>query len=753
MKQIDLCGKWILKGRREGVLSDPMIELPATVPGTAQLELSEAGILPKNLYMGMNITETERFEDYEWWYERSFDVSEIEKRAFLVFRGVDCIAEYYLNGERIGESDNAFIPYEIDVSEKLVVGENRLTVHILSPMVAMHKESCDLFALDLARRRTQIYTTIRRPIHSYGWDIMPRAVSAGIWREVYLEYRDSIRITQSFFDFSVPKRPRFCFETESEWHDFVDVEIEVSAKCGESEFSFRQSIDYKCGMIDFTVPSPKLWWPYGYGEPNLYDAEINVYSRGERVHHMTTRFGIRTVELLRTDVTDGENGYFKFIVNGKEIMCRGSNWVPLDAFHSRDKARYKPVLELVKDIGCNILRCWGGNVYEDHEFFDFCDENGVMVWQDFAMACYTYPQTQKFYNAMYAEAQSIVREYRHHPSIILWSGDNECDYAYMTGRDARPSMNRITREILPEAVRLNDVGRPYLASSPYEDDSIMTKKGLYTSEAHLWGVRDYYKSDFYKQSRAHFVSETGYHGCPSLDAIKQFITPDRVWPYKDNSEWNLHSTDQDDRSHRVMLMENQVRQLFGEVPTDPERYIFASQVSQAEAKKYFIERVRFDRPRKSGIIWWNLMDGWPQMSDAVVGYYFDKKLAYYYIRRAQAPFAIVCDELSDNHIRLYACNDTLTAKRGTFRVYDAETGVTLADGEFNAEENTSTQICAIPLFYSDKKLIMIEWKLDKEYPVEHVAACGRNHYLCGFPTFDLDTYMRLVKEYKLDGIG
>ena len=147
------------------------------------------------------------------------------------------------------------------------------------------------------------------------------------------------------------------------------------------------------------------------------------------------------------------------------------------------------------------------------------------------------------------------------------------------------------------------------------------------------------------------------------------------------------------------------------------------------------------------------MDGWPQMSDAVVGYYFDKKLAYYYIRRAQAPFAIVCDELSDNHIRLYACNDTLTAKRGTFRVYDAETGVTLADGEFNAEENTSTQICAIPLFYSDKKLIMIEWKLDKEYPVEHVAACGRNHYLCGFPPFDLDTYMRLVKEHKLDGIG
>ena len=189
------------------------------------------------------------------------------------------------------------------------------------------------------------------------------------------------------------------------------------------------------------------------------------------------------------------------------------------------------------------------------------------------------------------------------------------------------------------------------------------------------------------------------------------------------------------------------------MPTDPERYIFASQVSQAEAKKYFIERVRVDRPRKSGVIWWNLMDGWPQMSDAVVGYYFDKKLAYYYIQRAQAPFSIACDELIDNYVRLYACNDTLTSKSGTFKVYDAKTEEVLFEGSFNAEENTSTQICAIPVFYSDKKILIIEWTLDKEYPIEHVPANGRNHYLCGFPPFDLDTYRELVERHNLDRRG
>ena len=745
MKRLDLCGKWLLWGRCERDARKTIAPLTAIVPGMVQLDLSREGILPEDLFMGMNITETEKYEDYEWWYEKTFAAPQEKKHVWLVFRGVDCVAEYFLNGEKIGESDNMFIPHEFDVTEKLVDGENKLTVHIKSPMGALHKESCDLFQLDLARRRTQVYTTLRRAIHSYGWDIMPRAVTAGLFREVYLEVRDPIRLTQAFFDFSVSRRPRFCFETESDFSDFVDVEIAVEAVCGDSSFSFRRPIKYKSGMFNFSVPNPKLWWPYGYGEPNLYDAVITIYSRGEAVSRTETKFGIRTVELQRTDTTDGHNGYFRFVVNGKEIMCRGSNWVPLDAFHCRDAERYDEALALVKDIGCNILRCWGGNIYEDHAFFDFCDAHGIMVWQDFAMACYTYPQNEIFYDKMYREAVSLVREYRHHPSIILWSGDNECDYAYMTGRDVRPSMNRITREVLPEAVRLNDVGRPYLASSPYVDDRTMTEKGVYTSEAHLWGARDYYKADFYKHSPAHFVSETGYHGCPSLESIKRFITPEKVWPYHNNSEWNLHSTDQDNVDVRITLMEKQVRQIFGFVPEEPDDYILASQISQAEAKKYFIERIRCARPKKSGIIWWNLIDGWPQMSDAVVGYYFDKKLAYHYIKRSQAPFAIVSDELRDNHIRLYACNDTLTEKRGELTVFDADTKEVLLSTRFTAKENTSTQIGSIALFYSEKRLLILDWKLDEASVVEHVEAAGRNHYLCGFPPYDFARYKKWVE--------
>ena len=190
-----------------------------------------------------------------------------------------------------------------------------------------------------------------------------------------------------------------------------------------------------------------------------------------------------------------------------------------------------------------------------------------------------------------------------------------------------------------------------------------------------------------------------------------------------------------------MLMEKQVIQLFGEAPTDPEDYILASQISQAEAKKYFIERMRIGRPHKTGIIWWNLLDGWPQMSDAVVDYYFTKKLAYGYIKRSQAPFTIAADEISSWELKIYACNDTLERKRGFFRVKDAESGEILHASDFEAKENASTLLVKLPTYYSEKKMLIIEWDIDGER--------GFNHYLCGYPPFSLEFYKKLIKQYDL----
>ncbi|MBR3893696.1 MAG: hypothetical protein IKJ35_00965 [Clostridia bacterium] len=476
-------------------------------------------------------------------------------------------------------------------------------------------------------------------------------------------------------------------------------------------------------------------------EPNVYDVTVQIFRDGELIHEKKDSFGLRSIVLERTETTDGESGQFHFLINGVEILCKGSNWVPLDAFHSRDAERYDRALALVKDIGCNILRCWGGNVYEDHKFFDFCDRNGIMVWQDFAMACRIYPETERFKRLLTEEATAVIRKLRNHPSLILWSGDNENDLNYREFDD--PGKNVLTREVLPPAVHLNDPGRPYLAGSPYFSSELYQnhKSYDYAPEFHLWGARDYFKSDFYKHSRAHFVSEIGYHGCPSLDSIRRFITPERVWPYQNNPEWILHSSDQNGKDSRVMLMEKQVIQLFGKLPETPEDYVLASQISQAEAKKYFIERIRVGRPQKTGIIWWNLLDGWPQMSDAVVDYYFTKKVAYGYIKRAQAPFAIIAGEIKDWKLPIYACNDTLTPRTGRFTVRDAESDEILWDADFAAAVNATTLIAKLPVFYSEHKLLIFEWSVGEER--------GINHYLCGYPPFDLETYRRLMEKYHL----
>lgn len=739
MKRISLCGVWALKGKKQDRAEEP-ISLSAQVPGCVQLDLSAAGLLPSDLLMGENILEAEKYEHHEWWYERTFASPEEKENVYLVFEGVDCLAEYYLNGIKLGESDNMFISHEFRIDDYLEDGENTLTVHLRSATLAADTED---YPIRLLRSLNIDGCYLRKAPHSFGWDIMPRAVTAGLWREVRIEVRDQFWFSQAFVGAHWNKNA-FFYTIATDQTVMDGVEIELVGSCGNSTVRERHKCKNKFGVFPIYIKDPKLWYPYGYGEPNVYDCKARIYQNGALVHEEDLIFGIRDIKLDRRDPDGFDKGQFRLLINGVEIMCKGSNWVPLDAFHSRDAERYDEALALVKDIGCNILRCWGGNVYEDHKFFDFCDRNGIMVWQDFAMACAQYPETDQFKAQIQKEVTSVIRKLRNHPSIVLWAGDNEVDASFPM---YDPNKNQITRKWIPNCVRDNDYGRPYLPSSPYISPEMYAagigsqKHHSVLPEEHTWGPRDYFKSDYYKQNGAHFISEAGYHGCPSLQSIQKFITPQNVWPYHNNAEWILHSSDQNGNDHRVMLMERQVRQLFGEVPTDPEDYILASQISQAEAKKYFIERMRVGRPEKTGIIWWNLLDGWPQMSDAVVDYYFTKKLAYGYIKRSQAPFAIVADEISSWNLPIYACNDTLKKQRGHITVKDAENEEILYSADFEAAENSSTLLTKLPIYYSEKRMLIFEWETD--------GSCGFNHYLCGYPAFSLDWYKKMIQKYSL----
>lgn len=727
------------------LIASGIAPISAAVPGNVELDLSRAGLLPDELYKGMNIVKAEKFESYSWWYETAFPTPEYDAGAAaeLRFAGVDCVAEYFLNGEQLGRSDNALIPAVFDVTEHLKPGaDNRLFVHIFSSMNAAYSEKYEMFSLQNSWHANYETLGLRKPAHSFGWDIMPRAVSAGLYRDVNLTVVSCCRFAQLAYHVVRLEENaavvRFSYELDIQPEMVAQgLQIDIEGRCGESHFLQRAPVRFKAGYVEFSIENPKLWWPYGYGEANLYATAVTV-RQGEKVlSKRTLNVGLRTVALLRSDSLTDKDAQFQFQVNGVDIFCRGSNWVPLDAYHSRDAARYEQAFALVKDIGCNILRCWGGNVYEQEQFYDLCDKNGVMVWQDFSMACYVYPITDEFCTQLTAEATHVVKSLRTHPSILLWSGDNECDETlYLHGID--PAKNKLTRQILPDVVLRHDPTRPYLASSPYICTEIFeTANRRSLPEEHLWGPRDYFKSGFYANSRAKFVSETGYHGCPGRKSVEKFIDSEFVWPYDNNPQWNLHSSDQHNRDDRVMLMANQIRQLFGAVPDNLDDFALASQISQAEAKKFFIERMRIQKPYTSGIIWWNLLDGWPQMSDAVVDYYFEKKLAYHYIKRSQAPFCMMLGELESWGHDIIAVNDTLQEKAGSYAVSDIETNERLAEGTFSLLPNGRKTLGRLNIFYSEQRMLLISWEINGQK--------GYNHYLCGMPAFDFAQYQKWLK--------
>lgn len=741
MNKIKISGQWQLycfeQYERESVNPgdlDGRSSIPCTVPGNVELELIKQGILPEDIYMGQNIRLTEDYEKYEWWYETKITMPEIKGKAYLYFEGVDTLAQYWLDGEKIGESENMLIPVKIPINNPVPGKTYTLHVRLRSPIIESGKIPFDMLSCVRSWQATiDESLPIRKARHSYGWDIMPRAVSAGIWKDAYIVDEGNYDFNQlAYFtkNFANMERHATMITFFYEMNDLPEkgTEIEIHGVCGESEFYCRRPVNFKARAEDIVIENPKLWWPKGYGEPNLYKTTVRMLNGGEVMSERTLNVGIRKAELKRTDTTDGKNGYFGFIINNVPVTAYGTNWVPLDAFHSREHDRYDKALEMLDDIGCNIVRWWGGNVYPEQKFYDFCDSHGIMVWQDFAMACGTYPQDDEFAEKMKKEVEAVVRLYRNHPSLVLWAGDNECDQ--MTWQFTGEKENRLTREFLPEIIARNDQLRSYLPSSPY------IAKGHFDneiSERHLWGPRDFYKADYYKNTPAHFASELGYHACPSPKSVKKFISPDQVWGDINNSaDWILHSSDQGGNNSRMKLMGQQIKQLFGCEPKTLEEFSFASQISQAEANKFYIELFRCNKPVKTGLIWWNLIDGWPQFSDAVVDWYYDKKIAYYYIKRVQQPVCVMVSEMEWWHHNIVITNDTLKEVNVKYKVTDADTKEILAEGICRIPANGIEKADSISLYYSDKKMLLIDYEVDgKAY---------KNHYLCGLPPFSLEQY-------------
>lgn len=753
--RIDLNGAWTLQfgpqvrsttGMTAPEIPDEWDTIPATVPGNVELDLIRAGLLPEDLDRGDQIYRLRELEDRQWWFSRTIEVSDAiaSSACNLVLEGVDTLATVWLNGRRIARLENMLIPHRLELTGCLQSGENTLVIGIDSTVLAARDRPVD--PGEYAMENNWESLGIRKAAHSFGWDIFPRIVSAGLWRDVYLEVVPATRFRSVYLATTAVDPEAHRAQLQATWdvagmdglgQDW-SVQLMVSEpNGGEKVYETTQPVLSFHGQMQCELESIDLWWPRGAGKATLYDVRLELIDgEGQILTRWQTRYGFRTVELALSDTTNAEgDGAFDFVVNGEKVFIKGTNWVPLDALHSRDIDRLDETVDLLVDLNCNMVRCWGGNVYESDAFFRRCDRDGVMVWQDFSFACALYPQTPEFHQQVRLEAESIIPLLRNHPSLVLWAGNNEIDAFYTFAKPkCDPNVDdKISREVLASACRRLDPWRDYLPSSPYLSPKLWSLGSPHDRrpEDHLWGPRDDFKGEFYRSSNAHFASEIGYHGCPSRSSLERMMTADGLWPWQENEEWLTHAARPQPRgtayNYRIELMANQIGVLFGDVPTDMDDFIFASQVSQAEALKYFIERFRIAKGRRSGILWWNLRDGWPLISDAIVDYFGDQKLAYEVVKRVQQDVCVMLDEPEAGVQDVVAVNDTLEPVVLDFTVRAGDE--ILLTGSSELASNGRVIVGSVPAS-STRGMLQIEWT--------HAGATSRNHYLAGPRSFEVN---------------
>jgi beta-mannosidase len=743
--------------------------IAATVPGNVEIDLQREGLIgdpyPPDSARAMRVWETVD----DWVYETVFDAPALKagEKAVLVFEGIDTIADVLLNGEKILRCENMFIPHECDVTGKLRASANTLRVRIFSPEIFARQFSYN--PAQMSRDRRQESAFLRKARHMWGWDNSPRLVSAGLWRPVCLSvrpaigFRDVYAYTKKIIGGWASIGVNWSFETPdldlSSYRGTMILSFD-----GREELKHEFDVEFIAGSFaqNIEVPPARLWWPRGYGEPNLYDLTLQIHKDDQVVAQWNSKFGIREIELLRTEVTNEKGeGEFLFKCNGEKIYVRGTNWKTLDALPSRAAGKVQRALDLCVDLNCNMIRVWGGAVFEDHDFFDFCDRTGLMVWQDFMFACEFPPQDPAFQETIAREAEVIVKRLRNHPSLALWCGDNEDDMTVFWGLlippAILPSFNKITREVLKNAVLTYDPFRSYLESSPYVSDLLARDRwadGLekggnrlqFSPEQHIYATGKESFRSLYGRSHAHFVSETGPFFINAMTqspdiAEREMARARRLWNFDTSKGFKYDEYHQYDGYFLAFkqTVQRDLLAFFGrEWPLEPWADLaLGVNIVVGDLFKFAIEHFRIHKWRKTGVIWWSLLDMWPMgFNYSVVDSNFrPKQPVYDWIRQSQQALCLMAEESSDGqHLILFAANDSLEERRGKYRVYSIDASGAEQErlsGEFSATRNATVEVKRLSPI-AEQALLVLEWTV--------AGQTGRNHFICGRPPFKFEVY-------------
>ncbi|OPZ09623.1 MAG: Exo-beta-D-glucosaminidase precursor [candidate division BRC1 bacterium ADurb.BinA292] len=727
--------------------------IPASVPGSVVLDMRRAGLVP-DPFVGMNPEEIRPLEYHEWWYRTQFvapaEFAAPGGRLDLVFEGIDTFADIYLDGELIGSAANMLIPHRIAL-EGLTPGvPHTLMVRIKSDQYEVSQKDFDGVVELVGNDPSRVW--IRKAGHTHGWDIFPRLLSAGIWKPVYLERTPDYSIDDLFVFTRRWGRERCTILARVTLNCPRVYRTDMAVRfrlldAGQEVYGCTYAVQFPLVKFEFPLENPKMWWPRPYGEPHLYEAEAVLLQDGREIDRQTAPFGIRSIEIVMEDLPDDRQSFY-LKINDEPVSLYGTNHVPLDSFPSQQAERLERAIELLDDSRCNCVRVWGGGVYEPQAFYDACDRLGILVWQDFMFSCALYPQEESFLQQVREEAAWVVKALRNHPSVVLYCGDNEIEThlsAYF-GPHQQGGNRAIAHELLPEWVTRYDGTRPYWPSSPYTPVAGLPAHSIKAGDTHIWCHGLYYKAPVYSQDTSPFISEIGHLAFPDLATMQSFMPKDKLWPY-DRFVLGYRCGSLSDPTFftypdgRLKAIEKNVTNVFGALPDDLADLIFATQLVQAEAFKSWIERARRRKFDCGGILWWNLLDGCPQCSDAVVDYYFRKKLAYNYIRRAQDD-VLICMEECEGELRVFLVNDNLMPLDLSYQVRCDDAVV--MEGRCEIPANSVVDLGSVGAPSETARLYLLRAEIsDRRY-------C--NHYLDGRPPFafeELREYWKRIEEHAV----
>ena len=663
--------------------------IAATVPGTVHTDLMAAGVIGDPFVSTAENT-LQWIETKEWSYKIHFTPSpELLKqgRQELVFKGLDTYADVYLNDSLVLSTDNMFLEWRIDVRGKLRADQNTLRVDFRNTynegLKALEKYPMSLPAdNDKGEKKTSIFT--RKAPYNFGWDWGPRFLTVGVWRPVELVGWSTARLADIQFIQTSQSEKLATFDVRARVVSATDNSaVNVILADTSGKIYAQQEIDLEAWgdtvvCLQIEIENPRLWWPNGTGEANLYPIHTVLANEGDMVKldGRLDRIGVRTVRLVQEADSVGTGRSFYFEVNGEPVFAKGANYIPLDVFLPRvTPDKYADFIAQCKESNYNMLRVWGGGIYEEDVFYDLCDEAGIMVWQDFTFGCALYPWDSAFLENVRKEAVYNVRRLRNHPSIVIWCGNNEVSEAWhQWGFQKQYGWDKPTQDaiwngykalfegVLPAVLAAEDTTRYYHPSSPLygRGDPRSQTEG----DVHYWGVfHDEEPFSAYKDKPGRFSNEYGFQSLACYDTYREYFAPEEMTLYSE--AMRVHQ--KNPKGYRVME-EYMVRDL-PLIKNNFQTYVYLTQLLQAEGIKIAMEGHRQKRPWTMGSLYWQVNDCWPVASWSSIDSRGRWKALQYYAKRSFAPTILSFERIdSTRQVKLWGITDELESKQGSVRL-------------------------------------------------------------------------------------